>query len=446
MASNGIYRLTANVLISIALHRKTREREKLSAENFNFSTDVAIIGAGPAGAGTSLFLSKAGIHHTIFDAAIFPRDKVCGDALSGKVVNVLRQLDPELINEMTLQEDRFLGSWGVSFIAPNGRRLDVPFKNGQGVNNIAPGFIAKRIDFDHFLFEKLDAATADIHLGTRVQDISVLEDGIDIHFKKDGKNGHCFAKIVVGAEGIRSIVAKKLAKHKGDPKHYCSAVRAYYENVAGMHEKNFIELYFLKDILPGYLWVFPLPNNQANVGLGMLSANMKNKKMNLKDALTYAIETEPLLRDRFKNSKRIGEISGWGLPLGSKRRNLSGDRFLLVGDAASLIDPFSGEGIGNALVSAMAASDVLADAIEHQDFSAKLLSAYDQKVYARLWDELMLSYAMQRWGRVQWLFNLVVNKAIKNPALSEMISSMFEDVNLRSQFKSPLFYLKLLFN
>ncbi len=418
----------------------------MSAKNLDFATDVAIIGAGPAGAGTSLFLSKAGIHHSIFDASIFPRDKVCGDALSGKVVNILRQLDPGLIDEMASKTDRFLGSWGVSFIAPNQKRLDIPFRSKSGASGVAPGFIARRFDFDHFLAEKLDAATANIHFGTRVLDVSNFEKGVDIYFKKNGQSGHCFAKLIVGAEGIRSIVARKLADHKGDPKHYCSAVRAYYENVSGMHEQNFIELYFLKDVLPGYLWVFPLPNNQANVGLGMLSANMKNKKMNLKDALTYAVETEPLLKDRFKNTNMIGAISGWGLPLGSKKRRLSGERFLLAGDAASLIDPFSGEGIGNALISAMIASEVISDAIQGNDFSAPFLSAYDQKVYDRIWNELMLSYAMQRWGRVQWLFNMVVNKAIKSPTLSDMISSMFEDVNLRSKFKSPLFYLKLLFD
>lgn len=416
----------------------------MTAENFDFATDVAILGAGPAGAGTSLFLSKAGIKHAVFDAADFPRDKVCGDALSGKVVSILRKLAPEWIDEMAVNKDSFLGSWGVSFIAPNGRRLDIPFKKQKGGNGAAPGFISKRIDFDHFLIEKLDVRTADIHLGTRVVDVTYLENGVDVQFKKNGQTGHCFAKMVVGAEGIRSLVAKKFAHHKGDSKHYCSAVRAYYENVTGMHAQNFIELYFLKDILPGYLWVFPLPNNQANVGLGMLSANMKKKKMNLKDALTHVIETEPLLKDRFKDAKRIGEISGWGLPLGSKKRRLSGERFLLTGDAASLIDPFSGEGIGNALVSAMVASQVISDAIRSNDFSAQFLATYDYKVYDLIWDELMLSYAMQRWGRVQWLFNMVVNKAIKNPTLSEMISSMFEDVNLRSKFKSPLFYIKLL--
>jgi menaquinone-9 beta-reductase len=414
--------------------------------HYDFSTNIAIIGAGPAGAGTSLFLSKAGIKHTIFDATTFPRDKVCGDALSGKVVATLNKLDPTLIHEMSAQEDKFLGCWGVSFIAPNSKRLDVPFRRTRKENELAPGYITKRIDFDNFLVDKLNPNFADIHFNTKVSDLEYCENGVKISYQKNGGTGTAFAKMVVGAEGIRSVVNKKFAKHKGDPNHYCSALRAYYENVSGMHDQNFIELYFLKEVLPGYLWVFPLPNNMANVGIGMLSANMKKTNMNLKEAMVHAIENEPLLKDRFKNAKLVGDISGWGLPLGSKKRQLSGDRYLLTGDAASLIDPFSGEGIGNALVSAQIGSEVLVSAIAQNNFSKDFLAQYDTRIYDRLWDELMLSYSMQKWGRIQWLFNMVVNKAIKNKTVRETISSMFEDINLRSKFQNPMFYLRLLFN
>ena len=413
---------------------------------YNIKTDIAIIGAGPAGAGTSLFLSKAGIKHTLFDASTFPRDKVCGDALSGKVVSTLNKLNPGLIDEMALQKDKFLGSWGVSFIAPNGKRLDVPFRRERKENELAPGYITKRIDFDNFLVGKLNPEFADIHFNTKVGNVEYVEDGVKISYQKNGPAGTALAKMVVGAEGIRSVVNKKFAKHQGDPNHYCSALRAYYENVSGMHEQNFMELYFLKQVLPGYLWVFPLPNKMANVGIGMLSANMKKTSMNLKETMLYAIENEPLLKDRFKNAKLVGDISGWGLPLGSKKRTLSGDRFLLAGDAASLIDPFSGEGIGNALVSAQIGSKVISKALEQNNFTGEFLSQYDTKVYDRLWNELMLSYSMQKWGRIQWLFNMVVNNAIKNKTVRETISSMFEDINLRSKFRNPMFYIKLLFN
>ena len=90
-------------------------------------------------------------------------------------------------------------------------------------------------------------------------------------------------------------------------------------------------------------------DGKANVGIGMLSSHISQKKINLKVVLQKLIETHPQLKDRFINAKALESIKGFGLPLGSKKRRLSGDRYVLTGDAASLIDPFSGEGIGNAI-------------------------------------------------------------------------------------------------
>src|SRR5688572_26320535 len=115
-------------------------------------TDVLITGAGPAGASAALFLAKKGIACVVADKMKFPRDKICGDALSGKVVEVLNKLNPLLVDELK-HNDNFLGSWGVTFVAPNGEALRVPFKTKKG-NNTAPGFIAKRLDFDNWLVEK----------------------------------------------------------------------------------------------------------------------------------------------------------------------------------------------------------------------------------------------------------------------------------------------------
>ena len=418
----------------------------MSTTPYQFKTDVAIIGAGPAGAATSLFLAKKGIKHTLFDLAVFPRDKVCGDALSGKAVKILKHIDSQFVADMQSQKNSFLDSWGITFIAPNGSCIDIPFKQNNAQGKETPGFIAKRIDFDNFLINQLDANFTEMHLGTRVTDLVQSDEGIEIHYQTNGEAKKALAKMIVGAEGSRSIAARKLAGHTGDPNHFCSAIRGYYKNVKGNHPQNFIELYFLEQVLPGYFWIFPLPNNMANVGVGVLSANVKKKNLNLKEALQKVIAEHPMLKERFKEAELVGGISGWGLPLGSRRRNLSGERFLLVGDAASLIDPFSGEGIGNALVSAMIGAEVIETAVSRQDFSKSTLEVYDRLLYEKLWDELKLSYIMQRLGQVRWLFNLVVNRAKKSQTLRDTISCMFEDLNMRAMLRSPAFYLRLLFN
>ena len=410
-------------------------------------TDIVIIGAGPAGCSTSLFLAKNKIPHTIIDKAIFPRDKVCGDALSGKVVYVMKQLNPEMIDDYNNNSNQFMPSWGVKFVAPNGKSIDIPFKSDVSKETHAPGFISKRIDFDASLFNKLDKNYANVLDGTELLDVIKTNDEITIQLKNNIESFEIKnIKMLIGAEGDRSLVAKKLSAIKKDNDHYCAGIRAYYEGVTELHDQNFIELHFLEELLPGYFWIFPLPNGQANVGAGMLSSSVSAKKVNLKEDMLRAIANNPKIKHRFANAKLVNNIQGWGLPLGSKKRVISGNNFLLTGDAASLIDPFTGEGIGNAMYSGMLAAAHIQNCIKQNNFSAEFNQTYDKAFYDRQWDELKLSHTMQKLCKYPWLFNFVVNKANKNKALRETISCMFEDLDLRAKLRNPLFYVKLLIN
>jgi len=141
-----------------------------------------------------------------------------------------------------------------------------------------------------------------------------------------------------------------------------------------------------------------------------------------------------------------GQIEGWGLPLGSKKRSLSGNRFLLSGDAASLIDPFTGEGIGNAMVSGLVAARTIKKAVDNNNYSAGFLKQYDDELYKKLWTELKLSHYLQLLTSKPRLFNFVIGKASRSKELRQTISCMFENVDIRKKFTSPMFYLKILFN
>ncbi len=414
------------------------------ASEYNMEVNVLIVGAGPAGSSLSLFLCKEKIPHLIIDKAIFPRDKVCGDALSGKVIDVLKKLNPTYLNEIYEGKDRFTGSYGVKFAAPNGKFIDIPFKKNLEALANPPGFIVKRVDFDNLLFRQIDSSVATVFQDCMIKELKTVERGMDCLLEKDGKEIRVIAKLVVGAEGDRSIVAKKLSSIHKEDEHYCAGLRAYYKGVTGFHEKNFIELHFLKELLPGYLWIFPLPNGEANVGVGMLSKEVSRGKINLKKVMLEAIERNPTIRDRFANAVLVDDIRGWGLPLGSKKRKISGSHFLLTGDAASLIDPFTGEGIGNAMVSGMLAAKQVKRSLTANRFDEKFLSEYDDEVYKTLWSELKLSHTLQRLSKYPWLFNYVVSKASRNEELRDTITCMFDDLNIRDRLRSPRFYFKLL--
>ncbi len=403
---------------------------------------MLITGAGPAGASAALFLAQKGIKSVVVDKESFPRDKICGDALSGKTVEVLNKLDKSLVAELAAGE-KFLDSWGVTFVAPNGQPLRVPFSTKKG-KSTAPGFISKRLDFDNWLVEKMKTRS-EIELleGVEIRNYT-RQEGLILAEAKDGRRFS--AKIVIACDGAYSSFAKNIGGLKTEPEHNCFGLRAYYKNVKGMDAENFIELHFLKEFLPGYFWIFPLPNGYVNVGVGMRADKMSEKKISLKKSFESILKNNPVIRERFAQAEPVGEIKQFGLPLGSKKRPICGDNYMLCGDAAMLIDPFTGEGIGNAMFSGYYAANQAEQCLKQNNFSAAFMKQYEKELYGRLWSELLLSYRMQQLVSFPSLFNFVVKKANSNPLLSETISCMFEDLDMRARLKSPLFYLKLLFS
>ncbi|MCW3122726.1 MAG: geranylgeranyl reductase [Flavipsychrobacter sp.] len=411
------------------------------------STSVIVIGAGPAGAGASFFLSKYEIPHIVLEKESFPRDKVCGDACSGKTALVINRANPEWLTEILDDSKTFMPSWGIKFVAPNGKALDIPFSPKRTKETKAPGFTVSRLVLDNFLFGKMASPYCTIYQHAKVGTITSADGQVKVNMTHEGTEYEITAPVIIGADGDKSIVRKKYLSENTSPKTYAVGLRGYYEGVTGMHDENFIELHFLPEMLPGYLWVFPLPNGVANVGVGILSETIREKKINLREQMLYAIKNNPQIAPRFANATLTDKIQGWGLPLAMERQPLSGDNFMLVGDAGALIDPFSGEGIGNALYSGMLAAAGIKEAREQNNYSAAFLkTAYDDVLYKRLGDEMKISATLQRLCKYPWLFNFVVNKAYKSKSLRDTISCMFTDMDLREQLSKPSFYLKILFN
>jgi len=408
---------------------------------------VIVIGAGPAGCGASYFLSKAGIRHAVLDKARFPRDKVCGDACSGKTAYVLRTANPAWLQEISASSTA-LPSRGISFIAPNGRALEVPYQNVNRRGEPAPGFTMARLDFDNALFERLPSPFADVRQETSVTGISREGKRWKVACRTaPGREEVLTTDLVIGADGDKGIARKTLLGAGSVEKSYSVGLRAYYRGVTGFNAGSFLELHFLKSVLPGYFWIFPLPDGRANVGIGMLSSAVRKKGVNLRETMLRAIAEDPAIRERFAGASLEGKVLGWGLPMCTGRPALSGDGFMLTGDAASLIDPFSGEGIGYALYSGMLAANAAARLLPKTALDAASIgAAYDAELWRRIGSELRTSYTLQRLSAYPWIMNAVVNKAARSPALRDTISSMFADVNLRERLRKPGFYLDILLN
>ena len=408
-------------------------------------TDILIVGAGPAGAATALKLSYMGIPCVLVDKAVFPRDKVCGDAVSGKVTTLLNRLDPEILKRFNGDQNLGIDVWGIKFVAPNHKALNVPFHTQYSKDRYAaPGYVSKRIDFDNFLVEEVKRRdNIDYHDGTAIDNYEKTERGY-IASDKD-KNFQVDTRLLIIADGAHSSFSKNIAGLKKDTGHHAAGIRAYYKNVKGLHEDNFVELHYVREIQPGYFWIFPLPNGYANVGLGMRSDYISKHRVKLKAVLDDLLKTHPLFKERFENATLESKVVGFPLPLGSKKRLRSGDNFMLIGDAGHLVDPFSGEGIGNGIYSGFIAAELAEKCIEQNNFSAKFMYAYDVRLARVLGKEMQLSYSLQRLFRYPWLSNKVANFVVNNSRLINLISQMYTDLNLRKQLLNPVFLLKLIF-
>lgn len=378
------------------------------------SFDIAIVGAGPAGSTAALALGKSGLRVALIDKSTFPRDKICGGAVATYVPKVLNTIDPLLVlryNEFSYRVDVDT----CKLVAPNKKELDLRFSGS--------GMITSRTEFDNFLF-KLACELPNVTpiQGVKVTDIIISEK--EALIQTEESQTIC-AKLVIGCDGSRSIVRRKLTTIKPDINHHCIAARAYFKNVEGIPDKSF-ELHYRKEIDFGYLWIFPMPNCMANVGIGVHAKVLKGEGENLKEKLLGVIKNDPSLSQRFSNAEMVGGVDVYDLPLGSRNLPISGNRFMLCGDAASLIDPATGEGIGYAMVSGRYAGWHAAKCFENNNFSGSFMKKYDATVYKKLWGRNRKMYLIQRiLGKNQWLINLIIDLCSRNKLIYNIFKRLF---------------------
>jgi geranylgeranyl reductase family protein len=379
-------------------------------------TDICIIGAGPAGATASIFLCKMGIPHTIVDAATFPRDKICGDGLDLKVFRVMRHIDPDLTAKEIFGNEDFLQSWGVRVFTPN--RKHILFNQKEALPDIQHpiAWTSKRFNFDQFLVDKINPQIANIHWGTKVNSLKKDNEGWIIKAKGPDGDMEIRSKLVIGADGDHSVLLHHLGERKIDRRHYAAAVRQYWKGVADMHPDNLLEAYFPDGKEMSYFWIFPLPNGEMNVGYGMVSEVASKKKFNIRETMQSMIETDPILKDRFKNATPLEEIKGWGIPFASRRRKCFGDGYLLLGDAASMNCPTNGEGIGTSMISGYIAAQFIQEAYKANRYDADMFKNFDRELYRRMEDEIKLYDLVRKYMPLS-LYDPMINIFFHNPLL-----------------------------
>lgn len=312
--------------------------------------DVCVVGAGPAGATTAFLLARQGLDVALVDRARFPRDKTCGDGITPRGLRVLKRIG-------VLDQVRAAGrsSAGVD-IRGQGAAGDIVeftirFDADRG-DEPSDLIVVPRLALDDLLLAHARSAGPTYVDQTKVVDVQSLPDGARV-IADDGRT--IDARVVVLATGAESQLLRTtgLLARKPALEH---AARAYFENVDGLTDR--IVLFFDGVDLPGYGWIFPTGPRSANIGCGVFAQGghehgaTHEEQTPQAQRLKQLIATHPMLVRMLKNATRSGPIRAYPLRTDFHPEFAGSGRLLVVGEAAGLVNPITGEGIDYALESA----------------------------------------------------------------------------------------------
>lgn len=364
--------------------------------------DVVIVGAGPAGCTLALALKDSGLRVALLDKSSFPRDKICGDAIPYEAYRTLKEIDEKYLHQLYEISDK-------SMIRYN--RLVVSNNQDFTIEWTTKAFNCKRIVFDNQLFDWVKTDTNTVVFENNTFKNADYENGI---WTIETNENVFKSKFLVGAGGANCPISKRIAKIKIDRKNHSGAVRAYYKNIEGLNE-NINEIYFIKEYSDSYFWIFPVGNNIYNVGFGLLSQTIADKKLNLRELFEDIIQNSSNLKERFQKAERLDKVKGFGIPLGGSRKiPMSGEGFLLIGDAASLVEPVGGHGIGTGVWSGKIAADFIKKAFYSQSFNKDFTYQYDMEIERTIGKQLANQAKLQRIIlRFPWLLKLATKPFMK---------------------------------
>lgn len=391
----------------------------------NAQYDVIVVGAGPAGSTVSRLLAQKNFSVILLDRAAFPRDKPCGDGLPPGAVNQLRDLG--LFDEFLRLSPYPITQ--MRFQTPNGSWLNLSFTAKEKESAF---FTLARRELDSFLLNK--AIESRVEFRQAEVAAPIVENGYvcGVYLKQNGILRELRARIIIAADGSNSILSKSLLGCNRNGGSRFVAIRAYVEGLdLAAHSAEF---FWLKNILPGYAWIFRINDSQINVGLGLPFSCFRTQRKSLRQLLEEFLSSS-VLKKRAPLKIELQRPASWIINMaGASSRKRSMDGALFIGDAGYWVDPLSGEGMHNALHSARIAADVVLKALEKGDVSAAFLSNYDRQCQKEFGEVIHRSLLLRRWlKRAPFLFDLLAVAAAHFPIQFKNVFNRFsKDFNFTS--------------
>ncbi len=379
--------------------------------------DVIIIGAGPAGCASALFLHQKGLRVLVLDRAAFPRDKVCGEFISPAADDILAELGVlEAIrqsNPMRLQ--------GVAISSYGKPELCIDYPPCPGRVKPMTSLSLPRFQLDHLLVQKVVEQGIEVRERHAVDDFLFEEDRVVGVKGRDETNRLCTfsSSVVVDASGRNGLSLRRLGlikPHRGPGK---IALAAHWENVQFPHDYCYMHI-----SSPGYTGMAPVGNDSVNVVLVVEDRNVKGQELgDFYKATVLGNERRQSLLAGARLKERVRSVGSLAYDV----RPVPCGGLVLAGDTTGFIDPFTGEGIYLSLRSAQLVAGVIQKAFAVGDFSKAFLAEYDRQRQLEFRKKFILSRILQKIiYRRRWCDG-VVALLRRNPQMAQTLVGVIGD-------------------
>ncbi len=401
--------------------------------------DVIVVGGGPSGAVCSRLTAEKGARVLLLDKASFPREKPSRDlCLAGQT----RVLIEELGLSPKLENKPHAKIRGVKFTSPSGKTFSQRLPTSE--SGETHGWGIKSTYLDNILFEHA-SKTCEFREKTHV--VGLLKEGdrvvgVRIADLSTKETKEIRSRIVVGADGNTSTVAQQLNANDVLPEHTLSCARGYYENVSGLTDEA--EVHFLSNGVRSQLWITPLENNSCNVGLSVRLSDAQKNNVHIPALFEKILATESFA-PRFKDAKLTGNVETWTHSLVSHARARAFPGAVLIGSAAGLGESFSGDGLGNHLLSGKLAAETITKALEKNDFSHAFLQDYAVALTSHLENDISHAKQLHTLSSFAPALDFTFAQAAQKPALRHHLTRAWIAYRNSNESVSALMFLKLLF-
>jgi geranylgeranyl reductase family protein len=342
--------------------------------------DVLIVGAGPAGTAAAITATRHGLKVIVIDKATFPRDKCCGDGLTTLALRELEKLqfDPSTVPSWQDIDAAWLRS-------PSGREVRLLMPTSGKFAAITP-----RLELDNALVIQARNAGVTILENCSYDSMTVNTESVCVSVTHDNNPLLITASWLIAADGMWSPVRKSLGISESGYLGEWHAFRQYANNVTGVANERLI-VWFEKDLLPGYAWSFPLPNNRVNIGFGVVRDG-KRRIQDMKDVWADLLQRPHVVEALGPDFVLEDRHTAWPIPARIDEAITGSGRVLFVGDAAMASDTLTGEGIGQALLT----GSLAADAIVRGGLPVEVRSTYAQSVKHHLFADHSMSLRLSK--------------------------------------------------